>query len=212
MNRRISGEPRLADYISRALEPHIESIEDWTKEDFVALFFGFGNLTLETPARYVFRQTFWRISVDICLALDELGLGDLDYEERDFYYSITSAFSNLSYPHHAPEGAPQPAEGVIHMRADLFKEHQWDASIVINAENTGGVNEDVEMSQRMHANNITLSFDKDNTVWHNDNSYKEYSSQTLKVDIIAKHLGVSPEVLIDEACSDFLNELEALDE
>ena len=68
MNRRISGEPRLADYISRALEPHIESIEDWTKEDFVALFFGFGNLTLETPARYVFRQTFWRISVDICLA------------------------------------------------------------------------------------------------------------------------------------------------
>lgn len=121
MNRRISGEPRLADYISRALEPHIESIEDWNKEDFVALFFGFGNLTLETPARYVFRQTFWRISVDICLALDELGFGDLDYEERDFYYSITSAFSNLSYPHHAPEGAPQPAEGVIHMRADLFK-------------------------------------------------------------------------------------------
>jgi glycosyltransferase involved in cell wall biosynthesis len=98
------------------------------------------------------------------------------------------------------------------MRTELFKEHQWDASIVINAEKTGGVNEDVEMSQRMHANNITLSFDKDNTVWHNDNTYKEYSSLTLKVDIIAKHLGVSPEVLIDEACSDFSSELEALSE
>ena len=120
MNRRISGEPRLADYISRALEPHIESIEDWNKEDFVALFFGFGNFTLETPARYVFSQTFWTTSVDICLALDELGF-DLDYQERDFYYSITSAFSNLSYPHFAPEGAPQPEEGVIHMRADLFE-------------------------------------------------------------------------------------------
>lgn len=120
MNKRVSGEPRLADYICTALEPHIDSIKGWNKEDFVALFFGFGNLTLETPARYVFKQTFWTISVDICLALDELGF-DLDYQERDFYYSINSAFSNLSYPHFAPKGAPQPEEGVIHMRVDLFK-------------------------------------------------------------------------------------------
>jgi hypothetical protein len=98
------------------------------------------------------------------------------------------------------------------MRTELFKEHQWDASIVINAEKNGGVNEDVEMSQRMHANNIELSFDKDNTVWHNDNTYKEYSSLTLKIDILANHLGVTPESITEAACSDFTDAVEALNE
>jgi len=123
MNRRIHGEPILADYISTALEPYMETIGAWDKDDLVSLFFGFGNLKLETPARHVFgpNQTFWRISVNICIALDQLGFENLDYQERDFYYCINSGFSNLSYPHFAPEGAPQPEEGVIHMRADLFE-------------------------------------------------------------------------------------------
>jgi len=98
------------------------------------------------------------------------------------------------------------------MRSELFEKHKWDASIVINAEKNGNVNEDVEMSQRMHANNIELSFDKDNTVWHNDNTYKEYSSLTLKIDILANHLGVTPESITEAACSDFTDAVEALNE
>ena len=47
------------------------------------------------------------------------------------------------------------------------------------------------MSLRMHNNGVILSFDKENTVWHNDDSYVEFNGQTLKKQIVEKHLGVS---------------------
>ena len=64
------------------------------------------------------------------------------------------------------------------------------------------------MSLRMHKNDITLSFDKDNVVWHNDNSYMEYEDKTLKIEIIAKHLGISSEVLQQKSINQFKELLE----
>ena len=49
---------------------------------------GFGNLRVINSAGFEFNQTFFTNATDICLALDELGLEGLDYEERDFYYMI----------------------------------------------------------------------------------------------------------------------------
>ena len=36
-----------------------------------------------------------------------------------------------------------------------------------------------------------ISFDKENTVWHNDDSYVEFNNQTLKKDAINEHFGMN---------------------
>ena len=82
----------------------------------------------------------------------------------------------------------------------------WDSSIEINAERTGGVNEDVEMSLRMHNQNITLCFDDKNVVWHNDDSYIEFKNLTLKKDI-AKQYGLAFEPPINRKFKKLLETL-----
>jgi hypothetical protein len=59
------------------------------------------------------------------------------------------------------------------IRSSLFKEQKWDSSIGFYAEKDGGINEDVEYSLRLQSLGHTLSFDKENTVWHNDDAYVE---------------------------------------
>ena len=79
---------RLSKILVAALTPHAEQLSDWTKNDFEMLFLGFGNLRIFTPARIEFAQTFWNNALDICLALDEMGFGDMDFLEKDIYYLI----------------------------------------------------------------------------------------------------------------------------
>ena len=70
---------RLSDLLVRALTPHAEELSTWTKNDFEMLFLGFGNLRVFTPARIEFSQTFYNNALDIGLALDEMGFGDMDF-------------------------------------------------------------------------------------------------------------------------------------
>jgi len=77
------------------------------------------------------------------------------------------------------------------MRKETYESCKWNSEIPINAEKNGKLNEDIEMSLRMHNNGVILSFDKENTVWHNDDSYVEFNGQTLKKQIVEKHLGVN---------------------
>ena len=44
---------------------------------------------------------------------------------------------------------------------------------------------------RMNASGIELSFDKENTVWHNDNTYMEFNDQTLKKELVNDHFGMN---------------------
>jgi len=75
------------------------------------------------------------------------------------------------------------------MRKALYEAHKWNSEIGINAERDGGINEDIEMSARMHANGVQFCFDKDNTVWHNDDSYVEFDNLTLKRTVLAERYG-----------------------
>lgn len=59
------------------------------------------------------------------------------------------------------------------IRSDVYAEQKWDSSIGFYAEKDGGINEDVEYSLRLQRLGYSLSFDKENTVWHNDDSYVE---------------------------------------
>ena len=87
------------------------------------------------------------------------------------------------------------------MRRALYEAHKWNSEIRINAEGNGEINEDIEMSARMHANGVQFCFDKENTVWHNDDSYVEFDNLTLKRTVLAERLGdfiLDPEEPIDK--------------
>ena len=73
------------------------------------------------------------------------------------------------------------------MRRETYESCKWNSAIPINAEKNGKLNEDIEMSLRMHNNGVILSFDKENTVWHNDDSYVELNQLTLKKEIAEKN-------------------------
>lgn len=89
---------RLKDLIVDSLKPYQNQLADWKKEDFEILFMGFGNLRVINSAGVEFNQTFYTNATDICLALDELGFEDLEYEERDFYYMILAEPARI-HPH-----------------------------------------------------------------------------------------------------------------
>ena len=56
---------------------------------------------------------------------------------------------------------------------------------------TSGIHPSASMLRdRMHSNGIELSFDKENTVWHNDDSYMEFNDQTLKKEVVNQHFGM----------------------
>ena len=55
---------------------------------------------------------------------------------------------------------------------ECFDNLKWDQSIPINADRKGfQYNEDVDMSIRAYQKGYKISFDENNTVWHNDLSY-----------------------------------------
>jgi hypothetical protein len=66
------------------------------------------------------------------------------------------------------------------LRTDVYRETLWDSSIEFYAEKNGGENEDVEYSLRLQKLGYEISFDKDNLVWHNDDSYVQVGDKCLK--------------------------------
>lgn len=68
------------------------------------------------------------------------------------------------------------------LRTDVYKKTLWDSNIGYYAEKDGGVNEDVEYSLRLQKLGYKLKFDKENLVWHNDDSYVNIGKVCLKRD------------------------------
>jgi len=66
------------------------------------------------------------------------------------------------------------------VRSNIFEKHKWDSSIGYYAERNGGVNEDVEYSLRLQRNGCRLSFDKENLVIHNDDSYEQVGNICIR--------------------------------
>jgi len=93
----------------------------------------------------------------------------------------------VSYDHPSYDNNLYQTGGFWIMRKEIYDSYKWDSSIPINAEKNGSLNEDIEMSLRMHNNGVILSFDKENTVWHNDNSYVEINQLTLKKELAKKN-------------------------
>ena len=82
------------------------------------------------------------------------------------------------------------------LRTDVYKETLWDSSIEFYAEKNGGVNEDVEYSLRLQKLGYEISFDKDNLVWHNDDSYVQVGDKCLKKSLLSiEDVGIDLEAL-----------------
>jgi hypothetical protein len=77
------------------------------------------------------------------------------------------------------------------LRKNLFDLHKWDSSIGFYAQKENKITEDVEYSLRLSRLGYILSFDKNNTVWHNDNSYCQINNLCLKKDLVTKQLGIT---------------------
>ena len=71
-------------------------------------------------------------------------------------------------------------------------ESPWDSSIPFYAEKNGGINEDIDMSKRLIELGHSISFDKENLVWHNDDAYVELPEYgfTVRKEIAKDRLGV----------------------
>lgn len=79
------------------------------------------------------------------------------------------------------------------VKKQVFDKIKWDESKLVYADREGEMPEDVKYSIDLVSSNIPLSFDKENLVWHNDDSYTEYVVNNipicLKKEIIEKQTG-----------------------
>jgi GT2 family glycosyltransferase len=83
----------------------------------------------------------------------------------------------VDYSHDENDNALYQTGGFWVMSKDCFDNLKWDPSIPINADRKGfAYNEDVDMSIRAYDQGYTISFDENNTVWHNDESYFQQES------------------------------------
>ena len=101
------------------------------------------------------------------------------------------------------EGRLYQTSGLVIMRRSLWNIHKWDDNIDWYGKKSGGLPEDVEYSFRLQDNGYTLMFDKNNTVWHYDEGYKQVGMACLrKVDF-----GIQEECIYTEEFKELLKEL-----
>jgi glycosyltransferase involved in cell wall biosynthesis len=98
----------------------------------------------------------------------------------------------IDYDNKFPEGTLYQSGCFWIIRKKVYDEEKWDSTIEFYAERNGKLNEDVEYSVRLQQKGYTISFDKENLVWHNDDNYielKEYNL-TVKKEIAKDRLGI----------------------
>jgi rhodanese-related sulfurtransferase len=88
----------------------------------------------------------------------------------------------VSYDHPEDDLSLYQTGGFLVIRRNVFEEHAWDDAITINADRRGGVNEDVEYSARLIRSGCSLSFDRENFVWHWDHSYEQQGDHVVRRD------------------------------
>ena len=83
----------------------------------------------------------------------------------------------VSYDHPCTDKNLYQTGGFSVHRKEVFQNIEWDGTIPAYAEKEGRINEDIDYSLKLHAADYILKFDKENTVWHWDNSYTQVNTQ-----------------------------------
>jgi glycosyltransferase involved in cell wall biosynthesis len=117
----------------------------------------------------------------------------------------------VDYDHPSNDKALYQSSAFFLVRKHVFKEVKWDETKLVFADKEGQVPEDVQYSIDLLKKDYSFSFNKNSLVWHNDDSYTEFSfgnvSQTLKKDFLKKNMKM--QFFLDED-SEFINLLQSL--
>ena len=84
----------------------------------------------------------------------------------------------IDYNAKSYKGTLYQSGGFWIIKKKIYDIEKWDSSIGYYADKEGessldNINEDVEYSFRLQEKGFTISFDKENLVWHNDDQYVE---------------------------------------
>jgi len=93
--------------------------------------------------------------------------------------------------------------GLVIMRRSVWNKNKWDDTIDWYGKKSGGLPEDVEYSFRLQDNGYQLMFDKENTVWHYDEGYKQVGMACLR----KADFGIEEECVYTQEFKTLLEEL-----
>ncbi|MFM1840052.1 MAG: hypothetical protein RIR47_101 [Bacteroidota bacterium] len=85
--------------------------------------------------------------------------------------------------------------GFMCVRKQVFEKIKWNENRLVYADRDGsGIPEDVQYSIDLKNNNLLISFNASSTVWHNDESYTEFTTNsqtyTLKKEVLQKQFSM----------------------
>jgi len=90
----------------------------------------------------------------------------------------------VSYDHPQYDKNLYQTSGFIIARREVFETVRWDDNCLVRGDQEGGMSEDVKFSLDLISNGYQLSFDDSSTVWHNDESYTQYSHMCVKKEML----------------------------
>jgi glycosyltransferase involved in cell wall biosynthesis len=94
------------------------------------------------------------------------------------------------YDHQSNDKSLYQSSAFFLIRKNVFEKVKWDETKLVFADKEGGIPEDLQYSFDLTQNNYEFKFNKDALVWHNDDSYTEFSfngrSVTQKKEALKK--------------------------
>ena len=89
------------------------------------------------------------------------------------------------------EGNPNlyQTSGFFLVRRHVWEKVKWNEEKLVHADRNNQVPEDIQFSWDLKKHGYVIHFNKNSTVWHNDNRYTEFNNMTILRDVINKQLG-----------------------
>jgi hypothetical protein len=117
----------------------------------------------------------------------------------------------VDYEHPKEDKSLYQSSAFFLVRKNVFDKVKWDETKLVYADREGGIPEDVQYSFDLIENGFLFSFNKNSLVWHNDDSYTEFSnaisSQTLKKELLKEKMNFEFFLPEDEQFLNLIKEL-----
>jgi len=91
----------------------------------------------------------------------------------------------VDYDHPQYDKNLYQTSGFIMARREVFENVRWDDNCLVRGDQEGGMSEDVKFSLDLIKAGYQLSFNEAAKVWHNDDSYTQYSNLCVKKQMLA---------------------------
>lgn len=102
----------------------------------------------------------------------------------------------VSYDHSDNDKNLMQTSGFFMIKKKIFNDIKWDESKLVYADRQEKeIPEDVKFNLDLHNKNITISFNKEAVVWHNDENYTEYLDMTLTNEMVSKMLNTKVDLV-----------------